>query len=944
MRNFFIILLSCLSFLNPVIANERFYRNISEMGDYGSTTVTAIFKDSTGFVWMGTPGMVLRFDGVRVSGFPLPEPADRLTAITAVSEIPGRFTLIGTRRGGFMISADSTRCLPLPVMSDTHITSAVRLGGEKLLVGTSTGLRVYNGTTGTAEKIMLSNDVLSRSNFVTSLRRDNDRIYIATHDGIFVLDIDSGDIDRVGGDNCRASEISSIAVSGDTLLLGTATDGLLALDLRSGVMTGVDVGCNVVTSLDTDPDGYIYVGTDGKGVVRLDPATLRITDTITHMTNSAGTPQSNQVYSLLVDDMRLLWIGYYQHGADYTLNNFGAFEIYSDPRYFNSRGMAIRTITMDADYTTIGTREGLILIDRNRGVMQTFKRPALRSDMVISVLPLGGRYYIGTYGGGMYVLDPAGHRVSDFDSSRPDPFVNGHIFSITADRAGDMWVATSAGLFHYRGATLVKHYSTHNSNLPAGNVYEVFFDSGGKGWICTENGMAIYDNTRDEIRTDVFPEGFINREKIRVVYEDADHNLYFLPEKGPLTVSDINLTRFSHHDILGGADAKSIIQDSHGCIWITTDRGIMCWDRSERMPIRYGFADGIPSMNFTQCTPVIDPTGNLWFGNSGGLLRLSKHHSGTEFKAVGQRPVPVDILVEGKPYNIPSPTLDTDSVINIDFDSDYANVTVSLAAFSYTSPEAVTVEYRLDGDHWQPVDRNLDITLYNLSSGNHRLELRNSNDPSSVTVVNLSMPMSAAMKIIIALIVMALLMAAYIVVIKIVHRRQQLLEAARSTAQRLRRDTTPEPAMPEPAADEEAAEPRADAGEQRPAEHEKYRTSRLKTSECEEITRRMEQVIAERKPYTDPELKLVQLAEMVGVPGHKLSQVLSQHLNVKFYDYINRLRVDEFKQIAAGDIHNRYTLSAMAEKAGFNSRASFFRYFKELEGISPGEYIKSLEQ
>lgn len=30
--------------------------------------------------------------------------------------------------------------------------------------------------------------------------------------------------------------------------------------------------------------------------------------------------------------------------------------------------------------------------------------------------------------------------------------------------------------------------------------------------------------------------------------------------------------------------------------------------------------------------------------------------------------------------------------------------------------------------------------------------------------------------------------------------------------------------------------------------------------------------------------------------------------------------------------------------AGFSSRASFFRYFKKIEGISPAEYLRKIEK
>jgi AraC-like DNA-binding protein len=67
-------------------------------------------------------------------------------------------------------------------------------------------------------------------------------------------------------------------------------------------------------------------------------------------------------------------------------------------------------------------------------------------------------------------------------------------------------------------------------------------------------------------------------------------------------------------------------------------------------------------------------------------------------------------------------------------------------------------------------------------------------------------------------------------------------------------------------------------------------------------------------------------------------------MNMSFYDYVNRYRVDEFKAIVAAYGVDTLTLSALAEKAGFSSRASFFRHFKEIEGITPGEYIKGLSK
>ena len=85
-----------------------------------------------------------------------------------------------------------------------------------------------------------------------------------------------------------------------------------------------------------------------------------------------------------------------------------------------------------------------------------------------------------------------------------------------------------------------------NSHLPEGNVYYVFFDSTGKGWICTENGVCILDADKLVIRANVFPKGFPASEKMMAIYEDASHTLYFIPYKTNLFTSDISMKCFRY--------------------------------------------------------------------------------------------------------------------------------------------------------------------------------------------------------------------------------------------------------------------------------------------------------------------------------------------------------------------------------------------------------------
>lgn len=72
-----------------------------------------------------------------------------------------------------------------------------------------------------------------------------------------------------------------------------------------------------------------------------------------------------------------------------------------------------------------------------------------------------------------------------------------------------------------------------------------------------------------------------------------------------------------------------------------------------------------------------------------------------------------------------------------------------------------------------------------------------------------------------------------------------------------------------------------------------------------------------------------------------MSYFFNQYLKKSYPQYINELRVEEFKKmVKTGDL-SRLTLSAISERCGFSSRASFFRHFKNMTGITPNEYIQN---
>lgn len=120
----------------------------------------------------------------------------------------------------------------------------------------------------------------------------------------------------------------------------------------------------------------------------------------------------------------------------------------------------------------------------------------------------------------------------------------------------------------------------------------------------------------------------------------------------------------------------------------------------------------------------------------------------------------------------------------------------------------------------------------------------------------------------------------------------------------------------------------------------KYLKSGLKEEEAHVHVETLIQYVVTEKPYVQSRLSIQDLAQALDVPVRHLSQVINEHLDQSFYDFINRYRVEEFKTRVADPRHKNYTLLSIAIDCGFNSKSSFNRIFKKFEGCTPTEYMR----
>jgi AraC-like DNA-binding protein len=123
---------------------------------------------------------------------------------------------------------------------------------------------------------------------------------------------------------------------------------------------------------------------------------------------------------------------------------------------------------------------------------------------------------------------------------------------------------------------------------------------------------------------------------------------------------------------------------------------------------------------------------------------------------------------------------------------------------------------------------------------------------------------------------------------------------------------------------------------------QKYEKSTLTPERAERYLRRLLTHMETEKPYVDGELTLPKLAERLSIPAPHLSQIINERLQQNFFDFVNTYRVEEAKRRLLDPAKQHYSVLAIAEEVGFNSKSSFNAVFKKHVQMTPSEFRKRM--
>jgi len=124
----------------------------------------------------------------------------------------------------------------------------------------------------------------------------------------------------------------------------------------------------------------------------------------------------------------------------------------------------------------------------------------------------------------------------------------------------------------------------------------------------------------------------------------------------------------------------------------------------------------------------------------------------------------------------------------------------------------------------------------------------------------------------------------------------------------------------------------------------KYGRSMLSDEMQKELLDKIVTLMEDTPVICDVDFSLDKLAEMVQSNHTYVSQVINTALQKNFRSFLNSYRIREAQRLFSEPDSSKYTIEFMALQVGFKSSSTFRVAFKEITGVSPNYYLKSMHK
>lgn len=460
---------------------------------------------------------------------------------------------------------------------------------------------------------------------------------------------------------------------------------------------------NNITSLYKDSKNDLWAGTYLNGV-NFSNETTNLFVLIKNNPNSERTVKKGIISRFLKDHHENFWIatdggGLYRRDSDsHEFIHYKA----GEKGFPNNSILSIMEDSTDGSIWLSSYSGGLIRYDYETDSFKVYlHNPAdphsISNDKIKDIVSYNGKLWISGFGTGISVLDKSTDKFRHYryDKFYPPSIPSDWVQCFLVDKEGTLWLGTFKGLSRYDLATnTFKNYSFKNSKNSSDEVdfiMDIVEDSQGNLWLGTGNNGLVNFNRKD-----------------------GSHVIY------------------TTKDGLSNNVIKSIIEDKHANLWLSTNNGITRFNIKTKKGKAYTIKDGVPPCSFFNNSKYRDSRGRIYFGTNAGYMIIDPRLT------VENKNVPPIVITEFKIFNQPIYPGSKESPLKahisytheITLTHDQNSITFEFVALNYNNSRNNNYSYWLQGfeETWVQAGNQRSATYTNLNPGTYTFRVKGSNN------------------------------------------------------------------------------------------------------------------------------------------------------------------------------------------------------------------------
>lgn len=739
-------LLTILLFFSSLLCYGQSSKLFTADGELSSSLINKIYQDHNGMIWIATEDGLNRYDGSKFTIYKH-EPDNEYSLChnyvkTLFEDSKGNL-FIGTYNGIQLYDPETdsftsrARWETGEIFESNVITILERRNGEIWLSGNNLCSLTIQDKKLITHKLNLS---IPTSMVDYMIEDKNQCIWISKgEDGIYKLDANNQDYQFLQ-DEKGISVVNLCEGPNGEIFAGTMGKGLLKYDKRSNKFITIPYKNNQklpIKALYTSNQSELYIGTDGKGVKVLNYRTQHINDY--YFDNSYFDSRTSKVHSILKDNSGNFWLAIYQKGVLMIPAQPNSFKYlgYKSINHNIIGSNCITSICQDHNgILWVGTdNDGIYSITNE---LQKKNHYAI-TDKSVSVPSTVFRLYedskynlwVGSFINGMGKLNRQTGEceyLHDFWDKNGNKVLR--VYDFVEDNKQRLWIATmGAGLFYYDLNINQLSYNIQANQNTNDWISCLLYSSDNKLYTGTYDGVSCIDLNTADFKTEKFLQGHI----IQSLYEDVNGQIWIGSSDGLSCWSPKTqkvLTTYTISDGLPSNAISAIQGDNQGYLWISTNAGISQFHLNSHLFINYYVSDGLQGNEFSKNTSFKDHNGTIWFGGTNGITYFNPQEIINPAKKwniritdfyLYDKPVRKGML-SGNKEIINTSVFEAKEFHLAHYDNTFS---IEFSTLEMNKPERLTYYYSMDNDLWIKLPQGVNrVSFGNLEPGKHHFQVK----------------------------------------------------------------------------------------------------------------------------------------------------------------------------------------------------------------------------